>query len=71
MMKRSPEIEEWLNQAYTEDDIAAEIKNLALRNAHGDDGIPGEAYKATMEWAIKPKTKIANRIKEGRPIPTE
>ena len=41
--EKHPEIEGWANQTYAED-IRAEIKNLSLRKAHGNDGIPGEAY---------------------------
>merc|ERR1712112_474262 len=67
--KGQPGIEEWLNQTYAETDIETEIKNLALKKAHGNGGIPGESYKATMTWAIKPITKITNLIKDGRPIP--
>ena len=71
MMKKYPEIEEWLNRPYEEEDIMTEIKSLALKKAHGNDGIPGEAYKATMKWAVKPITKVMNLIKEGRAIPTK
>merc|ERR1712105_519867 len=56
MMKKYPEIEEWLNRPYEEEDIMTEIKSLALKKAHGNDGIPGGAYKATMKWAVKPIT---------------
>ena len=62
---KQPEIETWLNQDYTEQDIYIELRNLALNKSHGNDGIPGEAYKATREWAIEPTTKIANLIKGG------
>ena len=67
--KNKPEIEAWMNREYTEQDIETEIKNLALKKAHGNDGIPGEAYRATREWATKPITKIMNLIKNGNPIP--
>ena len=69
IMREQPGIEAWLNQTYTEKDIEIEIKNISLKKAHGNDGIPGEAYKATAMWAITPITKIANLIKDGRPIP--
>ena len=68
-MKNKPEIEAWVNREYTEQDIETEIKNLALKKAHGNDGIPGEAYKATKEWAVKPITEIMNLIENGKPIP--
>ena len=68
-MKERPEIESWLNREYTEKDIETELRNIAPKNAHGNDGIPGEANKATKEWAVKPITKIMNLIKNGRPIP--
>ena len=54
---------------HREEDISVEIKNLALRKAHGNDGIPGEAYKSTIEWATNPITKVTNLTKEARPIP--
>lgn len=62
IMNDKPEIESWLNQEYSEQDIETELRNLALKKAHGNDGIPGEAYKATREWAVKPITKIMNLI---------
>ena len=68
-MRERPEIEAWLNQEYTEKDIEIELGNLFLKKAHGNDGIPGEAYKATKTWAAKPITKIMNLIKKGKPIP--
>ena len=68
-MRERPEIETWLNQAYAGKDIEIELKNPPLKKAHGNDGIPGEAYKATANWAITPITKIANLIKTGQPIP--
>ena len=43
IMKEGPEIETWANQDYPEQDIDREIRNLSLRKAHGNDGIPGEA----------------------------
>ena len=58
-----------VNREYTEKDIEIELRNLALQKAHGNDGIPGEAYKATTEWAVKPITKIMNLVKNGKPIP--
>ena len=67
--KAEPEIETWLIQDYKEQDIGRELRNLENREAHGNDGIPGEEYKATRQWAIKPITKIMNLIKNGRPIP--
>ena len=69
IMKEGPEIETWLNQDYKEHDIDRELGNLTNRKAHGRDGIPGEAYKATRRWAVKHVTKITNLIKNGRPIP--
>ena len=39
------------------------------RKEHVDDGIPGEAYKATRQWAIKPITEITNIITNGKQIP--
>jgi len=48
-----------------------EIKNLPLKKAHGNDGIPGEAYKAAKKWAVKPITKVMNLIKEGRTVPAK
>ena len=32
-------------------DIDVELGNLSNRKAHGNDGIPGEEYKATRKWA--------------------
>ena len=61
--REQPEIETWLNQDYAEQDIDIELRNLALDKSHGNDGIPGEAYEATREWAIKPIAKIMNLIK--------
>ena len=66
---KEPEIETWLNQDYKEQYFGKELRNLASRKAHENDGIPGEAYKATRQWAITPITKITNLIKNGRPIP--
>ena len=42
---------------------------MANRKAHGRDGIPGDAYKATRRWAIAPITQIMNKIKEGQALP--
>ena len=69
IMKEEPGIETWLNQDYKEQDIDRALGNLENRKAHDEDGIPGETYKATRQWAIKPITKITNLIKYGRPIP--
>ena len=69
IMWKKPDIETWLNQDYKEQDIDIELRNLALKKAHGNDGIPGEAYKATRSWAVTPITKITNLIKNGKPIP--
>ena len=65
IMKGGPGTETWLNQDYTEQDIHREIRNLASRKSHGNDGIPGEAYKATRQWEIKPIAKITNLVKKG------
>ena len=67
--KAEPDIETWLNQDYKEQDIIRELGKLAKRNEHGNDGIPGEAYKATGQWAIKPIKNIANLMKNGTTIP--
>ena len=69
IMREEPESETWLNQDYKEQDIDRELGNLANRKAHGNGGVPGEAYKETRQWAITPVTKITNLIKNGRPIP--
>ena len=66
--KEEPEIETWLNQDYKAQEIDREIRNLDSRKAHANDGIPGEAYQATRQWAIKPITKIMNLVKNGGPI---
>ena len=63
IMSSKLEIETWMDQEYDEQDIGSEIRNLALKKAHGNDGIPGEAYKSTRNWDIRPITKIANLIK--------
>ena len=52
--KEEPEIETWRYQDYEEQDIDRELRNRANRKAHGNDGIPGAAYKETRQWAIKP-----------------
>ena len=38
--KDKPEIESWISREYTEQDIETELRNLALKKAHGNDGIP-------------------------------
>ena len=68
-MIEEPEIETWRNQVYEEQDIDRELRNLANRKAHGNDGIPGEAYRETRQWETKPITEITNLVKNGRPIP--
>ena len=68
-MKNKPEIEAWINREYTERDIETEIKNRALKKAHGNDGIAGEGYKATKGRAVKHITEIMNLIKIGRHEP--
>ena len=45
VIAEGPDTKPWLNQAYAEQDIGAEIRNLADRKARGNDGIPGGAYK--------------------------
>ena len=67
--KEEPGIETWINQDYEEQDINRELWNLANRKAHGNDGIPGEAYRETRQWETKPITEITNLVKNGRPIP--
>ena len=67
--KEEPEAETWISQEYAEQDIGREIRNLPRRKAHGNDGIPGEAYKATRQWATKPITPITNLVKNGKQIP--
>ena len=69
IMKEGHGIETWLNQDYKAKGINRELRNLSHRKSHGNDGIPGEAYKTTRQWAIKPITEITNLIKNGRPIP--
>ena len=58
----------WINQEYAEQDVDIGTRNLANRKSHGDDGIPGEEYKATRKLEIGPITKIANQIKTGQSI---
>ena len=53
-IQEEPDTETWLNQEYDEQDIGRELRSLPNRKAHGSDGIPGEAYKATRTWEIKP-----------------
>ena len=43
--KEEPDTETWINQDYADQDIGREIMDLARRKLHGNDGIPGEAYK--------------------------
>ena len=71
IIQEEPETETWINQAYTEQDVDREIRNLSDRKAHGNDGIPGDAHKETRQWEIKTITKIAHLVKEGHPIPKE
>ena len=52
--QEEPDAETWLNQEYGERDIGRELRNLSNRKPNGIDGIPGDAYKATRTWAIKP-----------------
>ena len=66
IIQEAHDTETWLNQEYDELDIDRELRNLASRKAHGSDGIPGEAYKATRAWAIKPMAKITNAIKQDK-----
>ena len=54
VIKEEPGTETWMNQAYTELDIGREIRNMASRKSHGNEGIPGAAYKETRQWVIKP-----------------
>ena len=68
VIKEEQETETWMRHAYTELDTGREIWNMAKRKANGGDGIPGEDYKATRQWAIKP-IKITKLIKEGKQIP--
>ena len=37
IIAEDPEIDTWLNQAYTDQDIDVEIRNLANRKAHSND----------------------------------
>ena len=66
IIQEEPETETWRNQEYDEQDIGREIRNLSGRKAHGSDGIPGDAYKATRKWATKPITRITNATKQGK-----
>ena len=52
-------------QEYTEQDVDIELMNMANRNANGNDGVPGGAYKETGKWEIMQIMKIANHIKMG------
>ena len=54
VIEEEHEAETWANQEFTELDIGREIRKLPNRKAHGNDGIPGESYKATRQWAVKP-----------------
>ena len=45
--QEEPDAETRLNQEYDEQDIGRELRSVANRKAHGSDGIPGKAYKAT------------------------
>merc|ERR1712112_393396 len=69
IIQEEQDTEIWRNQEYDEQDIGRELRNLSNRKAHGSDGIPGEAYKATRVWAIKPIEKSTNAIKTGQQIP--
>ena len=48
-MQDEPETETWINQEY------AEVRNLENREAHGCEGIPGEAYKSTKKGQSRQK----------------
>lgn len=48
-----PDTEAWLIQEYTEQDMGIEIRNRANRKARGNDGTPGQAYRESIQWAIK------------------
>ena len=69
IITEEPETETWRNQEYAERDIDGELRNLTNRKAHGSDGIPVEAYKATSKWTIAPIAEIMHQIKEGQAIP--
>ena len=71
IIDEEPEIETWLNLSYTEKDIDIEIRNIANREAHGNDGIPGAAYKSMRQWETKPITRITNQIHRGTEIPED
>ena len=71
IIAEEPDTETWLIHEYTEQAIEIGIRNLANRKAHGNDRIPGEACKATRQWAIRPIAKIMNQIKKGRSIPED
>ena len=60
--KDEPDTEPWLNQDYADQAIDREIRNLSRRKALGNDGIPGESYTATRQWAIKHIAKITNLV---------
>ena len=52
IIQEEPDTETWIDQEYAERDIGPELRNLTNGKANGSDGIPGEAYKETREWAI-------------------
>jgi len=71
MATKNPQITNMLPEDYTQNDTRSAIKALKKNKAHGSDGIPEEAYKATQTWIIEPITQMLNEIKNGKQLPTE
>jgi len=70
-IKKHPQIKEWLIEDYTEDEINKTIQQLKNNKSHGQDGIPGETYKALKPWIAKPIMQILNKIKNRDKLPPE
>ena len=48
-VKTHPQINKWLTDDYAEEEVIATIQ-LQNNKSHGQDGIPGETYKALKPW---------------------
>ena len=54
--RKSHEVETWISQDYTEQDIDMALRRLANNRQMGATGIPGESYMETRKWKVSNNT---------------
>ena len=60
--QQNPEVEQWITQPYTAQEIQSKIQQLRNNKATGADGIPGEIYETLLRRIKNFILRIMNKI---------